>query len=125
MDFTNVGETILSAELSTKICRHIFVDNSVSVAKLNDDELLSRLDRLASAERKALPEMLACLSAVERRGLHLDRSFSSMLEYCVERLKWSEGAAIQRLVVAKTASLYPEVYSFLQDGQLNLSAVSR
>jgi hypothetical protein len=125
MDYSNVCESIVSAELSTKICRHIIVDNPVSLSKLNDDELISRLDRLASAERKALPEMLACLSAVEDRGLHLDRSFSSMLEYCVERLKWSEGAAMQRLVVAKTAALYPEVYSYLQDGLLNLSAVSR
>ncbi|MFI5349198.1 MAG: hypothetical protein ACHQ2Z_06625 [Elusimicrobiota bacterium] len=125
MDTSNVGETIVSAELSTELCRHISVDNSGSVAKLNDDELLSRLDLLASAERKALPEMLACLSAVEHRGLHLDRSFSSMLEYCVERLKWSEGAAMQRLVVAKTAALYPSIYSYLQDGQLNLSALSR
>ena len=48
-----------------------------------------------------------------------------MLEYCVERLKWSEGAAMQRLVVVKTAALYPAIYSYLQDGQLNLSAASR
>lgn len=48
-----------------------------------------------------------------------------MLDYCVERLKWGEGAAMQRLIVARAARLHHEIYSYLRDGQLNLSAVSR
>ena len=48
-----------------------------------------------------------------------------MFEYCVERLKWGEGAAMQRLIVARAAALHNEIYSYLRDGQLNLSAVSR
>ena len=125
MDSLRAVEVHPSSELSTEICRHIFVDNLAAVSAWRDDDLLSRLDRLASTERASLPEMLACLSVVEQRGLHLDRGYSSMFEYCVERLKWSEGSTMQRLIVAGTASRYPEVYSFLQDGQLNLSAVSR
>src|ERR1035437_8224921 len=125
MDNMDSREGIGSVELSTKICRHIFVDNLPSVSGCGDDELLSRLDRLVPIERESLPEMLAYLSEVERRNMHLDRGFSSMFEFCVERLRWGEGAAMQRLIVAKAASFYPEIYSFLRDGQLNLSAVSR
>lgn len=95
------------------------------VSRWNDLELLRRLDDLAQAERKSLPDMLACLAEVERRGLHLDRGFPTLFDYCVERLKWGEGAAMQRLIVSRAATLHHEVYSYLRDGQLNLSAVSR
>lgn len=55
----------------------------------------------------------------------MDQGYADMLEYCADRLRWAEGAAMQRLTVARAASLYPEIYSYLGDGELNLSAVSR
>ena len=112
MNSLNATEAAVSAKLSPKICRHCFVDNPVPVSEWKDDVLLLRLDRLASIERESLPEMLACLSEVERRNLHLDLGFSSMYEYCVERLKWSDGSAMQRLIVASTASRYPKYIHF-------------
>jgi hypothetical protein len=69
--------------------------------------------------------MLGCLAEVERRSLHLEHGGSTFLEYCVERWKWGEGAAMQRIIAARSAALYPGIYSFLRDGLLNLSAVSR
>jgi hypothetical protein len=109
MDIQAVAALDVREDLSTKLCRHNFVDNSREIAVCSNAELLSRLERLAVAERGSLPELLACLSAVEERGLHLDQGYADMLEYCVGRLRWGEGAAMQRLTVAKAASLYPEI----------------
>lgn len=112
-------------DLSTEICRHKSVDKSDQIGRCSDSDLVIRLENLATAERTLLPETLGCLAEVERRGLHLELGFANIFEYCVSRLKWAEGAAMQRIIAARTASLHNEIYSYLRDGQLHLSAVSR
>lgn len=86
---------------------------------------MRRLERLADAEREGLPEFLACLAEGERRGAHLDAGFPSLFEYCVGRLRLSEGAAAQRVYAARAAARYPEIYASLRDGELTVSGVAR
>jgi hypothetical protein len=124
MDFRVGSRNDAAQDLSTELCRHISADNSSRIANWEDDELLRRLDRLAQAERESLPEMLGCLAEVARRSLHLERGGATLLEYCVERWKWGEGAAMQRIIASRSAALYPEIYSFLRDGLLNLSTLA-
>lgn len=112
--------------LSTDLRRRNFVDNSGSCfAHWSDDEVIDHLKRLAAVERALLPDVLACLAEIERRHVPLDRGYANLLEFCVDFLGWTEGSAMHRIIAARTAPLFPEIYSYLRDGQLNLSAVSR
>jgi hypothetical protein len=96
-----------------------------SVRAATNDELLFTLDELRRREREVLPDLLACLSEVERRGLHLDLSYSNLFEYCVSRLRYSEGGAAKRVRAARAAARFPELYVLIRDGEISLTAVSR
>ncbi|MBI4061882.1 MAG: hypothetical protein HY403_10655, partial [Elusimicrobia bacterium] len=95
-----------------------------SPSGLTDQELVFELDGLARREREALPHFLACLSEVERRGLHLDLGHHNLFDYCVGRLKFSEGAAMRRIQSARAAAKHAEIYAYLRDGELNLGVVA-
>lgn len=91
---------------------------------LTDRELITQLDELSRVERGALPEFLACLSEVERRGLHLDLGHHTLFDYCVSRLRLSEGAAMQRIYAARAAAKHLDIYAYLRDGELNVGVVA-
>lgn len=91
---------------------------------LTDQELIAEVDELARSERAALPHFLACLAEVERRRLHIDLGYHNLFDFCVGRLKYSEGAAIRRIQAARAAAKHGEVYAYLRDGELNLAVVA-
>lgn len=92
---------------------------------MSDESLLRRAEALARAERVVSAELVSCLAEIERRRLHLERGYLSLFEYCVERLKLSEGAAGRRVIAARAARRCPAVLSFLRDGRLSLGALCR
>lgn len=96
-----------------------------ALTELDDEALIRGLDESRRREREELPLLLAHLAEVARRGLHLDLGHRSLFELCVERLRYSEGAAARRVDAARAASRFPALYSLLRDGELTLTCVSR
>lgn len=92
---------------------------------LSDELLLARIERFAQEEQDRLPVFLACLGEADRRGLPVKRGYSSTFDYCVRKLKFSEGEAYRRIHAARAATSRPELLSALSGGQLSLSAVSK
>lgn len=92
---------------------------------LPDEQLLARIERFAQEERDRLPVFLACLGEADRRGLPVKRGYTSTFDYCVQKLKFSEGEAYRRIHAARAATSRPELLSALSDGLLSLSAVSK
>jgi len=92
---------------------------------LSDELLLARIEGFAQEERDRLPVFLACLGEADRRNLPVKRGYTSTFDYCVRKLKFSEGEAYRRIHAARAAASRPELLSALSDGQLSLSAVSK
>lgn len=92
---------------------------------LSDDALLRRTERLANAERAVSAHLVACLAEVERRPLLADRAYVSLFDYCVRKLKLSEGSAARRVAAAHASRKRPEVLSYLASGALSLSVICR
>jgi hypothetical protein len=92
---------------------------------LSNEELIAELDRLRRRELEGLPDLLACLSELERRRAYIALGYSTLFDYCVGRLRYSEGAAMRRIRAARAASRFHSLYVMIRDGQLSLSAVSR
>jgi hypothetical protein len=92
---------------------------------LSDRELVAALDVAAAGERATLVATLKFLSEVERRGVHRDMGYRTIFDYCVLRLKMSEGAAMRRIYSARSAAKLPALYERLRTGALSLSSVSR
>jgi len=96
-----------------------------SIRALSDGDLVARLDDLARRERLTTLEILFHLAEVDRRRLWRDLEYHSMFEYCTRRLRYSEGATLRRLRVARLIARYPDVHDRIRDGRLSLCAVSK
>src|SRR5688572_15759068 len=70
---------------------------------LTDQQLLAGLQGVLRAKRRALAELVAHLSEVEERRLHLRAAHSSLFSYCVKRLGMTEDEACRRIEVARLA----------------------
>jgi hypothetical protein len=64
------------------------------------------------------------LGEVEARRLHLEQGCSSMFDYCVKELRFSESVAYKRIEVARAARKFPVVAEAISRGELHLSAAS-
>lgn len=98
---------------------------AAELGALTDAALISALDAAAAGERESLCHVLKYLTEVESRGIHLDMGYRTVFDFCVLRLKLSEGAAIRRIYSARAAVKVPELYGKLRSGELSLSSVSR
>lgn len=98
---------------------------AAELGALTDAALVSALDDAAAGERETLCHLLKYLAEVESRGIHLDMGYRTVFDFCVLRLKLSEGAAMRRIYSARAAVKVPELYDKLRSGELSLSSVSR
>jgi hypothetical protein len=92
-----------------------------SMVELSDAILVTRLKELVAEERRVGVEVLAHLGEVEARRLFLPAACSSMHEYCVRALGFSEQAAYKRIRVARLGRRFPEVLEAMAEGTLHLS----
>lgn len=92
---------------------------------LSNDEIENALRAKAAAERRLTLEVIELLEEVDRRKLHVERGFGSLLEYCVRELKYSESSAYRRISAMRVVRDVPEVKSALQNGALNLNTVAQ
>lgn len=96
---------------------------ALAIGQLSDDELESRLKRLAAIERRTLALMLVHLGEFDERRLYEDRGQPSLFSYCVNVLGYSEQAAYKRIQAARAARAHPEILRRLEAGDLNLTTI--
>src|SRR5215468_12238054 len=60
---------------------------------------------------------------VERRRLYLEQACSSLYVYCIERLGYSEDAALKRARVARLGLRLPQVLDELRSGAIHLTGL--
>jgi hypothetical protein len=91
---------------------------------LSDQDLLGRLDALASAERETMAEMLAHLAALDLRpSLYLAQGYGSLFEYCTRALHLTEDAACNRTKAVRACQEFPVIADLLFAGKLTLTGV--
>jgi hypothetical protein len=94
-----------------------------SLVSLSDSDLESSLFALVRSRRRITADLLRHLVEVERRNLHLQQACSSLFTYCVEVLRFSEGAAYKHIRGARLVREFPLVLSCIADGSLHLSGL--
>ena len=102
--------------------------NSVKVLelkKLSDQNLLLQTKNLVQRERNITLQVLRHLSEIEHRKLYFKRGFSSLFDYTVKELGYSEGSAYRRIKAMKLCCEVPETASKLKTGSLNLTTASK
>ncbi|MGK5088336.1 HNH endonuclease [Bdellovibrionota bacterium FG-2] len=89
-----------------------------------DVSLLSQIRQLAADERKLTTQVLELLREVERRRLYAGQGFSSLFEYAVKELGYSEASASRRINSMRLLKEVPSAAASIESGALNLSTVS-
>jgi len=98
-------------------------DPLTAAAALSDADLLARLQDLAARAREDTVEMVAHLSELEVRGVHLAEGYGSLFVYCTNVLRLSEHEAYNRVVAARLARAFPLILEGLGDGSFNLTTL--
>src|SRR5687768_8314971 len=93
------------------------------LAHRSNHELMLDVTRLVGSHRAITAKLVVCLAEIEHRRLHLQAGFSSMFEFCVKRLGFSEGEAYRRLIAARLVRRFPVVCELLESGKVHLSAL--
>jgi hypothetical protein len=97
--------------------------NNVDIFDLSDDELLARTGALALQARVSNADLIEHLAEIDRRDLSIKRDYGSLYEYCIHRLKMSDGAAYRRIRAARTFRAFPPVTTLLRDGRLTVESL--
>jgi hypothetical protein len=96
----------------------------VCLKSMPDDRVLERVETLVARSNQLTAELLAYLSEVDVRGLHLREACGSLFAFCVERLHMSEGAAGKRITAARVGRRFPVVLEMIARGEIHLTAVN-
>jgi hypothetical protein len=96
---------------------------NLMLAALTDDQLLAEARRLAADERRATADVVRVLMELDARKLYLGEGCASLFTYCTRVLRLAEGAAYNRIEVARAARKYPTLLAELQEGNLNLTTI--
>ena len=100
-------------------------NQSQSPKQLSNKELLSLTKLLVQKERNIHIQVLRHLVEIDSRKLFFRQGFSSLFDYAVRELSYSEGAAYRRIKAMRLCQDLPETASRLQSGRLSLSTASQ
>ncbi len=95
----------------------------MELENLKDEELLERLGGLARKEREDTAAVVEHLAEVDRRDLAVGRGFSSLFDYCVRALGYSEPSAYHRIRAARAIKRMPKLLGLLREGELCLESL--
>ena len=95
-----------------------------TIGVLSDRELLRQTTALVRHERHLQGAIIDHLGEIEARRLYLQRGCSSLFDYAVRELGYSDAAAGRRIGAVRLCSDQPDARERLRDGSLTLSAAA-
>src|SRR5512140_2405889 len=97
--------------------------NNPIIASMSNEDLVAATRELARRSCAVEADLLVHLGEIDERKLYLDRAFSSMYAFCTRDLGFSEGAAYNRITVARAARKLPAVIEAVRSGQVHLAGL--
>ena len=96
----------------------------MNLTNLNNLDLVSKTKNLVSEERKLTTEILVHLREIEKRRIHLYFGYSSLHEFCVKHLGYSDGSAHRRISAMRLIKEIPELETKIKEGSLTITNAS-
>ncbi|HWE26269.1 MAG TPA: HNH endonuclease signature motif containing protein [Myxococcales bacterium] len=91
--------------------------------ELSNADLVAGTQELVRRSRGVEADLLVYLGEIDERQLFLDRASSSMHEFCVKELGFSDDVAYSRITVARAARQLPGIVEVIRGGQVHLTGV--
>ena len=98
---------------------------TTTVSALSDERLLERTKELSGIEHHLEVVVIDHLREIQKRRLYLRRGFSSLFDYAVRELGYSDAAAWRRLKAMRLCADIDGVRERLQDGSMTLNAAAQ
>ncbi len=92
---------------------------------LSDSALLEGIFEAVLREKKSTLMVLEQLAEVDLRRLWLREGYSSLFDFCVRGLNYSEGEAARRIHASRCMVAIPEVKPLLEQNALSLTGLSQ
>jgi len=92
------------------------------IGRLGDQELLAHVRGLVVRSNATEAELLAGITEVDERRLYLPRR-TSLWDYCLYDLGFSENVASNRIAVARESRRFPQMLELLREGRIHLSGL--
>ncbi len=90
---------------------------------LSDSEVLSCTVALIGERHRITAALVAHLAEIDERRLHLRASYSSLYDFCTNKLGMNPGPAYRHINGARLAQHFPVVLDHLRGGSLSLSGL--
>ena len=94
------------------------------IKNLKDSCVLSEIKLAVQTEKKATARVLAYLCEVDIRQLWLKEGYSSLRDFCMRYLNYSEGEADRRIQACRLTSKVEEIRPLLEQNKLSLTSIS-
>ena len=94
-------------------------------SELGDQQLLEQTRRLAANQRCLEVHILDHLDEIDRRGLALRRGFSSLFDYAVRELRFTDASAQRRIQTMRLCRRHGWVRASLQSGELSMTSAAQ
>ena len=94
-------------------------------SELGDQQLLEQTRRLAANQRCLEVHILDHLDEIDRRGLALRRGFSSLFDYAVRELRFTDAAAQRRIQAMRLCRRHGWVRASLHSGELSMTSAAQ
>ena len=98
---------------------------TTTVSALSDDRLLERTKELSGIEHHLEVVVIDHLREIQKRRLYLRRGFSSLFDYAVRELGYSDAAAWRRIKAMRLCADVDGVRERLQNGSMTLNAAAQ
>jgi hypothetical protein len=95
------------------------------IKTLSNLELHNKIKTLAASERQLTLVVLQHLREVEARRLFCEFGYGSLLDYCVNELKYSESSAYRRIQSMRLLKEIPEAAKNVVTGELTLTNLAK
>src|ERR1700678_1875840 len=98
---------------------------TLKLSEISDADLLINTKSLVGEEKRITQNVLDHLEEIEKRRLYLQKGFSSLYDYCIEELGYSESSANRRISAMRIIKKIPEARERLAIGAVNLSTLTQ
>src|SRR3954470_9601679 len=119
----NVRASRLRGPLNGRATLFGMIKANIAIGVMNDDDLLACTRELVRNSCDIEAELLLHLAEIDERRLYAQRAYPSMHVFCVKELGFSDGAAYNRLGVARAGRRWPAVLDALCSGAVHLSGL--
>lgn len=93
-------------------------------SQLSDEKLLQNTKELIKKERALIHEILLHLREIEDRKLYCDLKCTSLFDYCLKELGYSEDEAYRRISAMRFLKKNPTIIPNVVEGELTLSSLN-